>query len=27
LNPRHSDFSKIEFLQPKPFRFDGRMFR
>jgi RES domain-containing protein len=27
LNPRHAEFSKIEFLQPKPFRFDGRMFR
>ena len=27
VNPRHADFSKIEFLPPKPFRFDGRMFR
>lgn len=27
LNPRHADFSKINFLAPKPFRFDGRMFR
>jgi RES domain-containing protein len=27
LNPRHKDFGKIKFLQPKPFRFDGRMFR
>jgi RES domain-containing protein len=27
LNPRHAEFAKIEFLAPKPFRFDGRMFR
>lgn len=27
LNPRHPNYSKIEFLKPKPFRFDGRMFR
>ena len=27
LNPRHTKFSKIEFIKPKPFRFDGRMFR
>lgn len=27
LNPRHIDFGKIEFIKPKPFRFDGRMFR
>jgi RES domain-containing protein len=27
LNPRHTEFSKIEFIKPKPFRFDGRMFR
>ena len=27
LNPRHAGFSKINLLAPKPFRFDGRMFR
>jgi RES domain-containing protein len=27
LNPRHADFSKIKLVSPKPFRFDGRMFR
>jgi RES domain-containing protein len=27
LNPRHAEFSKIEFINPRPFRFDGRMFR
>jgi RES domain-containing protein len=27
LNPIHAEFRKIEFLPPKPFRFDGRMFR
>jgi RES domain-containing protein len=27
LNPRHADFSKIQLAAPKPFRFDGRMFR
>ena len=27
LNPRHTEFSKIKFIMPKPFRFDGRMFR
>ena len=27
LNPMHTEFSKIEFMKPRPFRFDGRMFR
>jgi RES domain-containing protein len=27
LNPRHSDFSKVQLIVPKPFRFDERMFR
>lgn len=27
LNPKHADFSKIQLLKPKPFRYDGRMFR
>jgi RES domain-containing protein len=27
LNPRHADFSRIQLAAPRPFRFDGRMFR
>jgi RES domain-containing protein len=27
LNPRHADFSRIKLFAPKPFRYDGRMFR
>jgi RES domain-containing protein len=27
LNPRHPNFGKIRLAAPKPFRFDGRMFR
>lgn len=27
LNPVHAEFSQIAFIKPKPFRFDGRMFR
>ena len=27
LNPAHSDFSKVRFLNPTPFLFDLRMFR
>jgi RES domain-containing protein len=27
LNPKHKDFRKIKLIAPKPFRFDGRMFR
>ena len=27
LNPRHAEFNKCQLAAPKPFRFDGRMFR
>lgn len=27
LNPQHSDFDRIRFNVPEPFRFDARMFR
>jgi RES domain-containing protein len=27
LNPKHADFSRIQLLKPKPFRYDERMFR
>jgi RES domain-containing protein len=27
LNPRHSAFGQIQVAAPRPFRFDGRMFR
>jgi RES domain-containing protein len=27
LNPAHADFSRVNFQQPKPFKFDARMFR
>jgi RES domain-containing protein len=27
LNPRHADFSRIQLAEPKPFRYDERMFR
>ena len=27
LNPRHPEFSKIQLVSPKPFRYDERMFR
>lgn len=27
LNPRHADFNRIKLIAPKPFRYDGRMFR
>jgi RES domain-containing protein len=27
LNPRHADFSRVQLVAPKPFRYDERMFR
>ena len=27
LNPAHTDFSKVKFHKPEPFKFDARMFR
>ena len=27
LNPRHSDFARLQFLTPEPFYFDDRLWR